>query len=238
MKTSMRFLSTLAAPAALALLALTACQTATESGPTSFNTLAAEQEAALRAASDSLGIPRPPREVACATLRAHLATLDSTAPNFAGLSRAVARVCELLPPPERDTTRVRPDSAVRAARCDSLTALLASMDRTDPRFGAVARRKAVACGELPPKPPRPDTVRPDTGRPDSTRPDSTMRAARCDSLTAALAAADSSDPGYQGLANRTAVACGERPPESRPSAARPEDPEDEDPEDEEPVEGA
>jgi hypothetical protein len=189
MKTSLRVLLAFSAPA---LLALAGCQTSPDSGSSSYD-LAQEQDAALRAASDSLGVPRPPREVACATLESHLATLDSTAPNFEGLSQAVSRVCRLLPPPHPrpDSTKPRLDSAARAALCDSLTIALAAADSTDSTFAALARRKALVCGEVPPMPrpphpshpPRPDTLRPDTvkphpapppkpPRPDSVRADS------------------------------------------------------------------
>ncbi|HEX2612621.1 MAG TPA: hypothetical protein VHO02_03395, partial [Fibrobacteria bacterium] len=103
-------------------------------------------------------------------LTEHLATLDTTATNFAGLSQAVARVCELLPP--------RPpklDSAARAALCDSLTVAVAGADSTDSTFAALMHHKRGACGELPPpprgpKPPRLDSLHADSTRPDSLRP--------------------------------------------------------------------
>src|SRR5690606_26785163 len=69
MKKPMRLLPMLAAPA---LLGLAACQTSPDAGPAAPS-LAFEQDAALRAASDSLGVPRPPREAACVVLRARLA---------------------------------------------------------------------------------------------------------------------------------------------------------------------
>jgi hypothetical protein len=63
--------------------------------------------------------------------------------------------CVLPPRPVRPP-RPPHDSAARAARCDSLKAVLAATDTASAEYGPLSRHVAAAC-KLPP-PPRPDTV--------------------------------------------------------------------------------
>lgn len=154
----------LIALAALAAAGLAGCLNSPDSASLSAPVTEAEIQSAISAArsGDSL---KPVRPVVCDTLKARLAALDSTAPQFGGLSQAVSRVCRVRPvhpdslrpdslrpdslrppkPPRPDTTR--PDS-VRPAKPDTLR----------------------------PQPPVRDTVRPDTVRPVTppAKPDSGM----------------------------------------------------------------
>jgi hypothetical protein len=115
--------------AALAAAGLTGCLTATDP-VSSLSVPVSEAEIQAALAGDSLHPVPPPRPVVCDTLKARLALLDSTAPQFGRLSFAVSHVCAVRPP--------RPDSV----RPDSL------------------RPRPTLPDSLLPRPPKPDSLGP------------------------------------------------------------------------------
>ena len=137
MRTQKRLLITLAAFAAAGLAG---CLNSPDTAqPSMISVTEAEIQAAI--SGDSL---KPVRPVVCDTLKARLALLDSTAPEFSGLTIAVARVCSARPH-RADSLRPHPQ------RPDSLRP-----DSLRPQ---------------PPKPVKPDSLRPvPPVKPDSARP--------------------------------------------------------------------
>ena len=141
----------LIALAAFAAAGLAGCLNSPDSASSqSVPVTESEIQAALASAlkGDSLHPAPPPRPIVCDTLKARLAALDTAAPNYAGLSNAVARVCAARP----DSLGPRPPKPPRpdSLRADSL------------------RPKPDSLRPLPPKPPKPDSLRP--AKPDSLRP--------------------------------------------------------------------
>ena len=148
MRTQKRLLITLATFAAAGLVG---CLNSPEPAQTaSIPVSESEIQAAL--SGDSM---KPVRPAVCDTLKARLALLDSTAPEFAGLTVAVARVCSIRPH--------RPDSL----RSDSLRPRPDSLRPQPPK-----PVKPDSLRPQPPKPVKPDSLRADSlrPRPDSLRP--------------------------------------------------------------------
>jgi hypothetical protein len=138
MRTQKRLLITLAAFAAAGLAG---CLNSPDTAqPSMIPVTEAEIQAAI--SGDSL---KPVRPVVCDTLKARLALLDSTAPEFSGLTIAVARVCSARPH-RADSLRPHPQ------RPDSLRP-----DSLRPRPDSLRPQ--------PPKPVKPDSARPPLAKP-------------------------------------------------------------------------
>jgi hypothetical protein len=136
MRTQKRFLITLAA---LAAAGLAGCLNSPDSA-SSLSAPVTESEIQAALSGDSLHPAPPPRPIVCDTLKARLAASDSTVPDFARLSDAVAHVCAVRP----DSGAVRPPRPL-PPKGDSLR-------------------------PLPPKPPRPDSAVADSLRPLPPKP--------------------------------------------------------------------
>lgn len=142
--------------AALTAAGLAGCLNSTDPSSSQFAPVTeSEIAAALRMDSAS---PVRPRPIVCDTLKARLAAMDTTAPQYPGFSNAVMHVCAVRP--------VRPDST----HPDTLHPDTLRPDSVKPRPPMPPRPDSVM--PLPPYPPRPDSVRQDFAhaRPDSLKP--------------------------------------------------------------------